>query len=172
MSQQPDKLLPAVYGGIIMGLISAVPFVNLVNCICCAGILFGGAMAVYFYKSNFTPDTPPFTTGDCLVVGALAGFVGAIVGAALSYLLDAIFGNIVLEFMRNLLLNSDLELTPEMRDKLEEALTDQDRHVFALMLQFFFSLVLNMVFGLLGGLIGYGIFKPKTEPLPPMPKPL
>src|SRR5258708_39925789 len=94
MDQKPDKLIPALYGGIIMGLISSIPFLNLVNCLCCAGVLLGGFLAVMFYKKNFTPDTPPFTSGDCLAVGAMAGVVGAFVGTILSLIFAAIFGDV------------------------------------------------------------------------------
>ena len=83
MNPKPDKLIPAIYGGIIMGVISAVPFLNFINCLCCAGILLGGFFAVMFYKNNFTPDTPPFTSSDCMVVGVLSGVCGAVVGTVL-----------------------------------------------------------------------------------------
>lgn len=172
MNQQPDKLLPAVYGGIIMGLLSAVPFVSLINCLCCAGILAGGVAAVFFYKSNFTPDTPPFTSADCLLVGALSGVVGAVVGTVLSLGFTAMFGNVMMEFLRNVLLNPDLELPEQSRAQLEELLVDKGTSPILIAMNFFFSLILDVIFGLLGGLIGYGIFKPKAQGMPPMPKPV
>ena len=84
MNPKPDKFIPALYGGVIMGIVSSVPFLSAINCLCCAGIMFGGFLAVFFYKNNFTPDTPPYTTGDCMAVGALAGVVGAFVGTVLN----------------------------------------------------------------------------------------
>jgi glycopeptide antibiotics resistance protein len=39
-------------------------------------------------------------------------------------------------------------------------------------MNFFFTLVLDIIFGILGGLIGYAVFKPKVEAMPPMPRPL
>ena len=37
----PAKLQPALLGGVTIGVLSALPVINLANC-CCAWILFGG----------------------------------------------------------------------------------------------------------------------------------
>ncbi len=171
MNQQPDKFIPALYGGIIMGLLSAIPFVNLINCFCCAGVILGGVAAVYFYRSSFTPDMPPFTSGDCLLVGLLAGFIGAFVGTALSLLVSAILGDLMREFAQNVLLHSNLPLPDDIRAKLEEAFQEKSKPGAMIIVTYVFALIIDMIFGLIGGLIGYGIFKPKVDAMPPMPKP-
>jgi len=170
MNPKPDKLIPAVYGGLIMAVISTVPFLNLVNCLCCAGILFGGVMAVYFYKTNFTPDTPPFTSADCMGVGALAGVISAVVTTVLSIIFLAMFGNVVGDFLLNIIRNSNLQLPPETLDKIEEAL-QEGLTAKIIIVRFFPSLVIHTCFGLLGGLIGFSIFKPKLHMMPPSPMP-
>ena len=170
MNQKPDKFIPALYGGIIMGLISSIPFLNLVNCLCCAGVLLGGFLAVMFYKKNFTPDSPPFNSADCLAVGAMAGVVGAFVGTILSLIFAAIFGDVARELLLNLLKNSSLQLPPDLLDKIEESIRE-GRSGFRMVFQFGSSLVIDTIFGLLGGLIGYSILKPKELPPPQMPPP-
>ena len=170
MQSRPDKLIPALYGGIIMGVISAVPFLNLLNCLCCAGILMGGFLAVYFYKNNFTPDTPPYTSGDCVAVGALAGVFGAIVGTLLSMIFLKIFGNLVGELVIGWLQNMNIpdEALQAFRQSLQEGAMG-----FLMVVRFFTSLAIDIVFGLLGGLIGYSVFKPKQPAAmgPPMMPP-
>ena len=168
MNPKPDKKIPASYGGIIMGLISAIPFLGVVNCLCCAGILLGGFLAVVFYKNNFTPDTPPFTAGDCMAVGALAGIVGAVVDTLLSIVFVALFGNVAQEFILGILRDMSLQIPEELMNAIEEALT-QGTMGFAIIMSFFSALVLDSLFGLLGGLIGYAIFKPKQQVMPPPP---
>jgi hypothetical protein len=170
MNPRPDKFIPALYGGVIMGLISSIPFLNLVNCLCCAGVLFGGFLAVMFYKNNFTPDTPPFTSGDCMAVGALAGVVGAVVGTALSLVFIAMFGDVARQFLLNVLRNSNLQFPPELLDKIEEGMSE-GTSFFRVIFRFFPSLIVDTLFGLLGGLIGYSIFKPKQQ-LPVAPPPM
>ena len=171
MNPKPAKIIPALYGGIIMGLISSIPFLAIVNCLCCAGILSGGFLAVLFYKKNFTPETPPFTAGDCLALGALAGVFGAVVDTILSLVFIAIFGNIAQEFLLNFVRN--LNIPQEALDIIEEAV-NQATSGAAIFLNFITTLISYSLFGMLGGLIGYGIYKPKqqTMPPPPMPQPL
>ena len=64
MKEKPGMLMPALYGGIIMAVISTVPGLSLINCLCCAGVLLGGFMAVFFYKKELMPDMPPMTSSD------------------------------------------------------------------------------------------------------------
>ena len=168
MVPKPDKKIPALYGGVIIGLISSIPFLSFVNCCCCAGILLGGFLAVMFYKNNFTPDTPPFTASDCMVVGILAGATGAVIESALSMIFFALFGNVALEFLMNLARNSNIQLPGDAMEKLEEALK-QGKSGASMIGNFFGSLFVNGLFGMLGGLIGYSIFKPKGTPMPPPP---
>jgi len=166
MNPKPDKFIPALYGGVIMAFISTVPFLNLVNCFCCAGLLFGGFIAVFFYKNNFTPDTPPFTSSDCIAVGTLAGVISAFLGTILSVLFLAMFGNIMAEFILNIL--RGMNLPEENMQMIEESLAGH-KSFFYMILEFGQRIVLDTLFGLLGGLIGYNVFKPKGKSTPPPP---
>jgi len=42
MPEKPSILMPALFGGIITGVLSGIPFLNFINCLCCAGVLLGG----------------------------------------------------------------------------------------------------------------------------------
>ncbi|HZY10884.1 MAG TPA: hypothetical protein VFF29_06985 [Bacteroidota bacterium] len=170
MNPKPDKIIPALYGGVIIGVISAVPFLSIINCLCCAGVLLGGFMAVYFYKNNFTPDTMPYTAGDCMLVGVIAGVFGAIIDTILSAIILVSIGNIAQEFVLDLLRNMDVEIPEEVWEALEEALSGELTG-FVLFLNLVMSMVFFSIFGLLGGLIGYSVYKPKPQiPPPPMPQ--
>jgi hypothetical protein len=170
MNLKPDMKIPALYGGLIIGLISSVPFVSFINCFCCAGVLLGGFLSVMFYKNNFTPDTPPFTSGDCVVVGLLSGVIGAVVSTILSVIFTIIFGNIAMQFLLDLLRNSNIQIPAQAMEQLESALREK-MTIFHIATNFFFAGILYMIFGMLGGLIGYSVFKPKqlsTMPPPPV----
>ena len=56
----PAKLQPALLGGVTIGVLSALPVINLANC-CCAWVLFGGALAAYLMQQNH-PE--PIMIGD------------------------------------------------------------------------------------------------------------
>ena len=76
----PSKTQPALLGGLAIGVLSALPVINLANC-CCAWILFGGALAAYLTQQNH-PE--PIGAGDGAAAGLMAGAVGAFVWAAIS----------------------------------------------------------------------------------------
>lgn len=172
MEQKPDKIIPALYGGVIMALISAIPFINFINCLCCAGVMLGGFLAVYFYKNNFTPGTQPYTSGDCVAVGVMAGVFGAVIGTFLSFTSLALFGNIMGEFLMQTFRDLNLEIPEEVWDAMEQSMAEGFTF-FSFIIQLILSLIINTIFGLLGGLIGYSIYKPKTTVMPPpqMPQP-
>ena len=143
-----------------MGFVSAIPFINFLNCFCCAGILGGGVLAVFFYKQHFTPEMPPLTPGDCLAVGALAGLVGAVVSSVLSVLVSSIFGNVLAHIIYDWMGKYNLNVPGNEMDKLH-GLLDESFTVVSFIWSLIGALFIYPLFGLLGGLIGWGIFKPK-----------
>ncbi len=81
-----NKLKPALLGGLIVGLLSAIPFIN--YC-CCIWAIGGGALAGFLYiKSSPTP----VPTGDGAIVGALAGVVGGLIYLILGLPIALLFG--------------------------------------------------------------------------------
>ena len=76
----PSKTQPALLGGLTIGVLSALPVINLANC-CCAWILFGGALAAYLMQQN---HAEPIMIGDGAIVGLLAGVIGALVWVIVS----------------------------------------------------------------------------------------
>ncbi|MDH3253165.1 MAG: hypothetical protein OEM41_10265 [Ignavibacteria bacterium] len=174
MNNRPDKLLPALYGGIIIGVISAVPFLNWVNCCCCAGVMLGGFLSVLFYKNDLPPSVV-LTNGDALQLGALAGLFGAVIGTGVNALFLSLLGNISGESLAEILHGFEGVIPPEAFDGLEEGILHADRiGPIAILWSFATSLVIDPLFGLLGGLIGYSVFKPKQPPQvsPPAPPPM
>lgn len=172
MNPTPSKFLPALYGGIIMAFISTIPFLSFINCLCCAGILLGGFLAVFFYKNTLPSNAPPLIAGDCMIVGLLAGLIGAVLGAILSSIFLALFGNVAGQIIRELITGMNIHIPEETLKALEES-TASSPTIKSFIIQLVSNLVVYDLFGLLGGLIGYSIFKPKgmTTMAPPPPAP-
>jgi len=82
-----NKLKPALLGGLIVGLLSAIPFVN--YCCCIWGIAGGAVAGLLYIKESPTRIGP----GDGAMIGALAGLVGAIIyliiGVPIAYFLGS-----------------------------------------------------------------------------------
>ena len=159
MPQKPDKFLPALYGGIIMGVISGVPLLGIVNCLCCAGIMFGGFMSVYFYKKQLTAEMDPMTSSDAMGLGAFSGIFGAIVAIILSGLFILLMGNVTGEIVKKILESTNAlnNMPPEARDQMEQSLEQTGLSIISVVANF----IMHILFGFLGGLIGYAVFKKK-----------
>jgi hypothetical protein len=177
MQTKPTKFLASLYGGIVIATISSVPGLNLINCFCCAGIMLGGLFAVFIYSRELTSDMLPLTAGDGVLLGALSGVTAAFLSLLLHLVVYALFGNIaeriIYEIARSIL--DATNVPPEasqmfdqmFREALERGLTP-----LVLFLSLIQDLVLYTLFGLLGGLIGYAIFKKggqRIQPASPAP---
>jgi hypothetical protein len=163
MPEKPGKLMPALYGGIIMGVISGIPFLNFVNCLCCAGIMLGGFMAVFFYKKDLRETDPPLTNADSLQLGALAGVFGAVVGVLLTVIVYFTLGDVAREAMKGMIMKF---VPPEAAEQVEEGFREGGLSPISIILPF----IIDPLFGLIGGVIGYSVFKSKSpSPVPPSP---
>ena len=147
-----------------MGVLSGVPGLSLVNCLCCAGIMLGGFMAVFFYKKELKDSSPPLTNGDALALGALAGVVGAVVTTILGAIFTSLLGFGMGGGMERLRSMGFGDQIPPETLKIIQSLTSGGA---LLGIGFVFHLVIMPLFGLIGGLIGYAVFKPKVPVVPP-----
>ena len=157
------RLQPALFGGLLIGVLSALPVVNVGNCCCCMWVIAGGVLAVYLRQQN-----SPFsiTSAEGALIGLLAGVIGGAIGVILSIPLAAMMGS----FQQGLLeriISSQPDLPPETRDMIERAAASATGAA-AMAFKFVVSIVTGAVFGMLGGLLGVAIFK-KNLPPPPAP---
>ena len=163
----PAKFQPALLGGVVIGVLSALPVINLANC-CCAWILFGGALAAYLMQQNH-PE--PIMIGDGAIVGLLAGVIGAFVWVVASVPIGIALAPFQARMTQEALRNAT-ELAPEMRAFLEQ-FSGGPTIGLGLLLGFFVMMVISTLFGMLGGLFGALLFRKKATvippPIPPIP---
>ncbi len=159
---QASKLQPAVLGGVLIGVLSALPIVSAGNLCCCLWVLLGGAVAAYLLQQN---QSTPLSVGDGAIVGMLAGLVGAVVGTVLTIPVLLMFGPLQAEYMARILDNP--EIPPEAKQALGNFMPSGGVSVMWLMFTLFFSLVVDAIFGTLGGMLGALFFKKNPPPVPP-----
>ena len=162
----PAKLQPAVFGGVAIGVLSALPVVNIVNFCCCAWVVFGGALAAYLMQQN---HQAPISAGDGAVVGLMAGAIGAVVGSLLAIPISLAMGPFQADMIERVL-QSTQDLPPEVRSIFEQMRSGMISGAavgIGLIFSLLFSLCFYSIFGLLGGLLGAVMFKKNTPPAPP-----
>src|SRR5262249_3583139 len=108
---KPSFMQAALVGGLVGGLLSALPLVNAGNVCCCLWVVSGGIVAAYMLQQN---QVAPITPADGAVVGLLAGVAGAFV-----YLIVSIPINLFVGPMERLMLQRLSEtmgnMPPEFR---------------------------------------------------------
>src|SRR5690242_19349951 len=72
---------PALVGGLVMGVLSALPLIGAANVCCCLWVVSGGVAAAYVLQQN---QAMPITPGDGAVAGLFAGIAGAFIAVLLS----------------------------------------------------------------------------------------
>jgi hypothetical protein len=146
-----DKTKAGLIGGVIAGILSAIPFVNYCCCIWAVG---GGILAVYlFVKNTGTPVTP----GGGAAIGAVAGGIGAVIYLVISIPLNLIIGAAAMA---------------AQMEQMEKAGVSIPFSGMALVLVgSIIGAIIVFVLTLIGGLIGAPIFKGGGAAAPPPPPP-
>jgi hypothetical protein len=160
-----NKVKPALIGGVLLGVLSAIPFVNALNICCCLWAILGGMLASYLYvKNSPTPATP----GDGAMIGAIAGVIGAVVslilGIPISYAMGPTMRNIMLGWIEN--------MDPRQAEQFRRSFEMSGDSILPVIINALILAVLLLIFSIIGGLIGTALFekrKGSAEPPPPPP---
>ena len=158
-----NKLKPALIGGVLLGLLSVIPFVNALNVCCCLWAILGGMLASFIYVKN---SPVPANAGDGAILGAVAGAIGAVIsiilGIPINYAMGPTMRNLILGLIENL----DRQQAELMRRQLEAS----GDSIASLVINALILAVLLFIFSIIGGLLGVVIFeKRKGGPVPPPP---
>ncbi len=157
----PKKLKAAAIGGSAAGIASQIPIVYFANCLCCALVVGGGMLAVYLAMKD-EPATATAPYGDGAMIGVLAGVAAAVVGAIVAIPLTAIFGDPMEQFRSFLEGLEGLEgMPPEALEAMSGAETGGMAAFGAV--AFLLSLVVDVVFSAIGGVIGAAVFHKKPS---------
>ena len=143
---------PAIISGIIAGLLSTVPFINLVNLLCCLLVIIGGVIGVYLLSTKVDRK---ITYGD----GAIVGFFSGLVAAVISTIIHAIFLVIGLNIAM-IVLERLWDIIPDFEYYGDIAAAAKLGAGFVV-LCLLSSILLFAFFGAVGGIIGTAMFAKK-----------
>ncbi|HST51285.1 MAG TPA: hypothetical protein VLJ61_04670 [Pyrinomonadaceae bacterium] len=147
-----DKTKAALIGGVVAGILSAIPFVNYCCCIWAVG---GGILAVYLFAKN---TRSPVTAGGGASIGAVAGAIAAIIYLVISLPLNLIIGTAA--------------MAAQMEQMEKAGVSIPFSGVALMLVASIIGAVLVFVLTLVGGLIGAPIFgKGGGAAAPPPPPP-
>jgi hypothetical protein len=157
-------LKPVLMGGVLLGILSALPFTQ---CVCCAWVIGGGLLAAYLYVKD---SSAPVTLGRGAALGLGTGLIGTVVYTLFTipvYLMMKKSGINIMEQVQKQFENWPY-LTPEMRESLKTMPMSSDIGPLVFILTLILVLVIFCLFAMLGGTIGVAVFeKRKTGAAPP-----
>lgn len=153
-----NRLQPALYGGLVIGVLSGLPIVNLGNCCCCLWVLAGGALAVYLRQQNSSTSLP---ASEGALLGLIAGFIGGVVAALISIPLASMTSGFQQQIMERVM-SSNPDMPSEAREMMQRFGGGAAMQTVGAL----FNVIIYTVFGMLGGLLGVAMFK-KNSPPPP-----
>ncbi len=159
-----SKIKPALIGGVVLGLLSVIPFVNFVNVCCCLWAILGGLLASYLYIKN---SPTPASAGDGAILGAFAGLVGAVIVVVIGIPISVMMGDIMSGLLVRLLTSINPLQAEMIRERMAEGTTIVQAIVRGLI-----SAVLLLIFSTIGGLIAVPIFERRKANAAPPPPPL
>jgi hypothetical protein len=162
MLEKPSKVVPALVGGVVLGILSSIPFVNWGNCCFCLWVLVGGAIAAKMLITR--SPVYPVQSGDGAIAGLLAGVVGSlvyfIIGIPLALLLSqAGSSTMIFEWLRN------ATQDPNAREQIDQFLRMQQQRgslgqsIISALITWAVCSVVAIGFAALGGLIGVQLFE-------------
>lgn len=161
MTPPPPKLQPALLGGLLMGVLSALPFVSLGNC-CCLWVIGGGVLATYLMQQNYPYQV---SAADGALVGLLAGIFGGVIGALISIPIEVMMGPLQQRLLERFVL-SNPDLPSETRSMFEN-MAARGFAPAMMAVKLVFSVIIGGIFAMLGGLLGVALFKKNAPPPPP-----
>ena len=155
------KIRAALIGGVSAGILSALPYIQMLNALCCALFIGGGVLATYLYFKNQPPSAKrPY--GEGALIGLLAGVFSAIAGTIVGMAVMASGAGA-----------GDAAQAAQAMAQLEDAgieLPDWVRSMgsgeitaTAIGVSLVFNLILSGIFSTIGGLVGVAIFHQQDD---------
>ncbi len=158
-----DKLKPALIGGVVLGLLSAIPFVNWVNICCCLWAILGGMLASYLYIKS---SPKPANAGDGAVLGVLAGLVGGIVSFVIGVPIQLLVGTAI----NGILIGFIADMNPSQAEMMRQQML-AGQTIAGAIVNGLVGAVFLFIFSIIGGLIGVPIFEKRKGDMTPPPPP-
>jgi hypothetical protein len=164
-AQAPSMIRPALISGVAFGIAGAIPFVNMLNCACCALIIGCGFVAAYLQAQQCKTAGAAFLPNHGAQVGLLSGLFYGVVTTVVSSLINVVFGlgdwQDIVEQMEEI-----GTLDPEVMDQIARFMESTGPSVMVLF-GLFISLLFGAIFATIGGLIGGSVFKVEASDEPP-----
>jgi hypothetical protein len=155
------RFQPSLFGGLFIGVLSALPIVGAANVCCCLWVVVGGLLTVYLKRQA---SAEPLDTAEIVLAGLVAGLIGALISIGANGLVFLLSGDQIGDRFRSML-EQNPQVPPEFRDRAEIFLSGPRAPLLMLLIFALVTLPMYAIFSMLGALLGLALFRnPKTPP--------
>ncbi len=161
-----NRLLPVIWGFIVMTLISVMPLINFINLFFCAGIILGGLAGVFSFNKQLTMQGMMLTYKDAVMIGILSGVLSAVAVSGFNVL--TLMYSSVNPITESLKMLGDFgkNLPPEVGKQLDNLSGEFNKYGFSPTLAIFTfvsNIIIYPLFGAIGGLLAATIINNKKR---------
>jgi hypothetical protein len=163
---QPSKFTPIIISTAIMTVISAVPGLNLINVLCCAGIIIGSFSGTAFYAKKLAADGSVVQFKDGAAIGVFSGILTAFLVTIFNTLITMISSQNPVPEVYKLFDQFGYPLPPEAEKLLKTVSDEYNKHGFSItitIINLVADLIFFPLFGFLGGIIAASVFGKKKN---------
>jgi hypothetical protein len=163
--QQPSKFTPIIISASIIIVISLIPILNLINLLCCGGVLIGVFAGTAYYNSKLKQAGQLIQYKDGAAIGLLSGVVSALFIVAGTTLMNMISNQNPMPELFKLIDSNGLKLPPEAERFLQKISDEYSKNGFSItltLITLISDILIYPMFGLLGGLLSVSILSKRN----------
>jgi len=161
-----NRLLPVIWGFLVMTLVSIMPLINFINLFFCAGIILGGLAGVFSFNKQLTVHGMSLTFKDAVMIGVLSGVLSAV--AVSGFNVITLMYSSVNPVTESLKMLGDFgkNMPPEVNKQIDNLAHEFDKYGFSPTLAVFTfvsNLLIYPLFGAIGALLAATIINNKKK---------
>lgn len=164
--QQPNKFTPIIISTVIMTVISLFPVLNLINLLCCAGIIIGAYAGTAFYAKRLSESGSFIRAKDGAAIGILSGILTALFVVGITTIISMLTSTNPIPEMYKIIDNFGYQLPPEAENMLRKISDEYSKHGFSItitLINLAADLIFYPLFGALGGIIAANVYIKKSK---------
>ncbi len=164
----PSKFTPIIISTFVMLFISLFPILNLINVLCCAGIILGGSAGTYYYARQLEKEGQLITNKDGIMIGLLSGIISAILYVILSTIIVMLSKQNPVELVYKMVEEYGIAIPPESEKMLQTVNDEYSRNGFSTIMigiELFSRIISHCIFGPIGGLLVASIINKRRNKL-------
>lgn len=152
-------LIAGFIGGSVTACFSSIPYLPLINCFCCIGIIMGGISALLSYN-RLSGSINNISMPLAITIGITAGLMGAFLSLLLSWVVYVQYGHWDIRLLQSMVDN--MEEVPEQLEDALQLLEDRAARGFDWAPTLFSNLLMFPLFCLVGSLLTRLFINKKT----------